>query len=148
MVPLSRGCKPIISSKKGQFPSKNFQKTNEGSVTLRRLSRKQSENKQQCQWFRFRLFQKLDHVILQSFQLFNHEFSNLLSRSRLNIINPASCSTIKQQPLLNWNYYRFNLLTSHNRYHYQGLFRAIDMFRLGTGISCFGRLEQVCYKNV
>ena len=36
-------------------------------------------------------------------------------KSRFDIINLASCSTIKQQPLLNWNYYRFNLLTSHNR---------------------------------
>lgn len=36
-------------------------------------------------------------------------------KSRFDIINPASCSTIKQQPLLNWNYYRFNLPTSHNR---------------------------------
>lgn len=36
-------------------------------------------------------------------------------KSRFDIINPASCSTIKQQPLLNWNYYLFNLLTSHNR---------------------------------
>lgn len=35
-------------------------------------------------------------------------------KSRFDIINLASCSTIKQQPLLNWNYYRFNLLTSHN----------------------------------
>ena len=66
MVPLSGGCKPMISSKKGQFPSKHFKKTIDGSVTPRRLSKKQSENKQQCQWFRFRLFQKLDHVILQS----------------------------------------------------------------------------------
>ena len=35
-------------------------------------------------------------------------------KSRFDIINLASCSTIKQQPLLNWNYYRFNLLTFHN----------------------------------
>lgn len=104
MVLISRGWKPIISSKKGQFTSKIFKKV-DGPVTPRRLSRKQSENRQQCQLFRFPLFQKLNHVILQSFYW---------RKSRFDIINLASCSTIKQQPLLNWNYYRFNLLTSHN----------------------------------
>ena len=124
-------------------------------MTPRRLGRKQSKhnsnsNVNDLGFVYFKSWTMLSYSLnlREKNQRFNHEFSNLLSRSRLNIINPASGSTIKQHPLLNWNYYRFNLVTSHSRNHYQGFFRAIDKFRLGTGISCFGRLEQVCCKSV
>ena len=106
MVLISRGWKPIISSKKGQFTSESFKKKIVGPWLREGWAGNSPKTDSNDNY--------LDFLYFKSWAMLSHSLSTR-EKSRFDIINPASCSTIKQQPLLNWNYYLFNLLTSHNR---------------------------------